>query len=72
MKVLHISGARSWGGNEQQLVYVIQELKKVGVESFIFGVENFELHNYAINNGINFISCKDKKLNKIKNYFYLK
>lgn len=72
MKILHISGARSWGGNEQQLVYSIQELNKVGVESFIFGVKNFELHQYALKHDIKFISCKDEKLNKIKNYFYLK
>lgn len=72
MKILHISGARSWGGNEQQLVHAIQELNKVGVESFIFGVNSFELHQYALNNDIKFISCKDKKLNKVKNYFYLK
>ena len=36
MKVLHISGARSWGGNEQQLVYLIEALQQYGVSQFLF------------------------------------
>ena len=36
MKVLHVSGARSWGGNEQQLMYLIDELAGLGVEQKIF------------------------------------
>lgn len=36
MKVLHVSGARSWGGNEQQLMYLIDELDKLGVEQVLF------------------------------------
>lgn len=32
MRVLHISGARSWGGSEQQLMYLMDELPKYGVE----------------------------------------
>tara|TARA_B100000809_G_scaffold226875_1_gene238825 strand:+ start:17698 stop:18807 length:1110 start_codon:yes stop_codon:yes gene_type:complete len=71
MKILHISGARSWGGNEQQLVDVIDELNKFGVESVIFGVNNFDLHQYSKKNNLNFIYCKDKKLNKFINYKYL-
>jgi glycosyltransferase involved in cell wall biosynthesis len=72
MKILHISGARSWGGNEQQLVDVIEELNKYEVENIIYGVRDFDLHQYSISNNISFIPCKDKKLNKFKNYKYLK
>lgn len=36
MKVLHISGARSWGGNEQQLLYLVEELQKYPVSQKLF------------------------------------
>jgi len=36
MTVLHISGARSWGGNEQQLMYLMDELPKYGVTQKLF------------------------------------
>ena len=25
MKILHISGAKGWGGNEQQMMYILPE-----------------------------------------------
>ncbi|MGW1455403.1 glycosyltransferase family 4 protein [Salegentibacter agarivorans] len=36
MKVLHVSGARRWGGNEQQLLFIIKELSVYGVEQELF------------------------------------
>ena len=39
MKVLHVSGARKWGGNEQQLVYLVEELERKGVDQYLFGYE---------------------------------
>jgi len=72
MKVLHLSGARSWGGNEQQLSDIIYELEKLGVENFIFGVENSSLHDYYKKASITFICCKEEKLNRFKNYKHLK
>ncbi|MCW9037457.1 glycosyltransferase family 4 protein [Altibacter sp.] len=72
MKILHISGARSWGGNEQQLVDLIPELEKLGVENIILGVTNSPLHNYIKTTSIQFIAAKDHKLNKRSNYRYLK
>lgn len=36
MIVLHISGARSWGGNEQQLMYLMDELPKYDVTQKLF------------------------------------
>jgi glycosyltransferase involved in cell wall biosynthesis len=72
MKVLHLTGARGWGGNEQQLVDVIPELQSNGVENIIFGVENSSIHQYSKDKGVEFICCRDKKLNTIKNYRYLK
>ncbi|MAP53767.1 glycosyltransferase [Altibacter sp.] len=72
MKILHISGARSWGGNEQQLVDLIPELEKLDIENTIFGVADAPLHNYIKTTSIAFIPCKDHKLNKRSNYRYLK
>lgn len=72
MKVLHISGARSWGGNEQQLTDMLPELKKLGVENLILGVKDFPLHNYLKKTSFQFIEAKDQKLNKSSNYRYLK
>lgn len=43
MNVLHVSGARSWGGNEQQLMYLINELPKYGVVQKFFCYKNTPL-----------------------------
>ncbi|HSP83901.1 MAG TPA: hypothetical protein VLN72_09245, partial [Gillisia sp.] len=47
MKVLHISGARSWGGNEQQLLYLVEELAQYGVKQVLFCYENTPLSQKA-------------------------
>lgn len=47
MKVLHVSGARSWGGNEQQLLYLVEELAKHEVDQVLFCYENTPLHQKA-------------------------
>ncbi len=43
MNILHISGATSWGGNEQQLVDTIFGLDKLNVYSYIFFYTNSHL-----------------------------
>lgn len=68
MKILHISGARSWGGNEQQLVDVIPELESFGVKSVVFGVKDSPLFFYCQKSEIEFICGKKNKLNKFINY----
>lgn len=72
MKVIHINGAGSWGGNEQQMGDFIPELEKLGVENMIFGRPDSPLHHYCQENNIPFISAKDGKLSKKSNYRYLK
>ncbi|GAA3509397.1 glycosyltransferase [Aquimarina addita] len=47
MKVLHISGAKSWGGNEQQLIYLIEQLNRLGVAQSLFCYENTKLCELA-------------------------
>jgi glycosyltransferase involved in cell wall biosynthesis len=72
MKILHISGAKGWGGNEQQMIYLFPELKNLGVENIVFGVMNSKLQEECDKMKILFIEAKSKKLNKIANYSYLK
>lgn len=72
MKILHISGATGWGGNEQQMIDLIPELTNLGVENFVFGVGNSLLHHECENNNIHFINSKKNKLNKFANYRFLK
>lgn len=72
MKILHISGAKVWGGNEQQMIDLIPELTKLGVENIVFGVENSQLQKECVSKHISFVSAKKDKLNKLVNYSYLK
>lgn len=72
MKVLHISGAKGWGGNEQQLIDLIPELEKLNVINLVFGVEQSSLQHECERRNIKFIICKEKKLNKFSNYKFLK
>lgn len=72
LKILHISGARSWGGNEQQLIDLIFELNKQSVENCVFGVENTPLAKECKKQNVRFIPAKKNKLSKFGNYKYLK
>jgi glycosyltransferase involved in cell wall biosynthesis len=72
MKVLHVSGARSWGGNEQQAIDMIPELEKLGVENHLFGVNGSPLHKECMGKNIPFIKAQKDKLNTFSNYRYLK
>lgn len=72
MKVLHISGATSWGGNEQHLINTIPALEQLNVENLVFGVKDSPLYKKCIENSIRFIFTDEKKLNKFSNYKLLK
>src|ERR1051326_7727461 len=56
MKILHISTPLSWRGGEQQLVYLVEELKKKNIEQFVLGSENSALEAYCKKNNLNFIA----------------
>lgn len=68
MKILHISGAKAWGGNEQQLIYSIPELNKLAIENVVFGIKDTVLEKLCLENNIAFIPAKDRKLVKFSNY----
>lgn len=62
MKILHLSGARSWGGNEQQLVDLIFELDKIKVESALFCFESSDLEQYAKTHDLRFCAVPKSKV----------
>lgn len=72
MKVVHVSGAKSWGGNEQQLIDLIPELEKLNASNIVFGVGNSPLDKECRKKNIPFVVCKKSKLNKFSNYKFLK
>lgn len=72
MKILHVSGARSWGGNEQQLINLIPELENLGASNIVFGVQGTRLQQECIQIHAKFISAKGKKINTFSNYKFLK
>lgn len=61
MKVLHVSGAVSWGGNEQQFTYLLDELPKHGVKQYLFCYNNTPLYRAAKKHPVEIISIKKVK-----------
>ena len=72
MKILHISGAKGWGGNEQQMTFLFPELDKLQVENIVFGIKNSVLQEECERLNVVFLEAKGNKLNKFINYRYLK
>ena len=70
MKVLHISGAKGWGGNEQQIIYCIPELEKQSCENVVFGISDSKLEAACLSKKICFIQAKGGKLNSFYNFIY--
>ena len=70
MKILHVSGAKGWGGNEQQLLHLIPKLNELGVQNIVFGIKDSVIQQACLSNNILFIEAKTSKLNKFKNYSY--
>ncbi|MDI6050230.1 glycosyltransferase family 4 protein [Flavobacterium sp. XS2P24] len=72
MKILHISGAKVWGGNEQQMIYYIPELSKLGIENIVLGIKDSPLEKECLLNNITYIPTKNNSLKGFVNYRYLK
>ena len=72
MKILHVSGAKGWGGNEQQMMYILPELAKNEVDNLVFGINDSILKGKCSKQSISFIGVKDRKLNKWSSYSLLK
>tara|TARA_B100001741_G_C16535693_1_gene591788 strand:+ start:850 stop:1956 length:1107 start_codon:yes stop_codon:yes gene_type:complete len=74
MKILHLSHAMVWGGNEQQLIDLIPELENLGITNTVFCFKKSAMYQYCLKNNIRHISITKKstysinlafKLNKI-------
>lgn len=71
MKILHISGAKSWGGNEQQLLNTLVELNKQDTVNYIFGMRDSILEQRCKEIGLHFIDSQLKKISDFKNVSFL-
>lgn len=58
-KVLHVSTALSWRGGEQQLAYLLDELKE-NVEQFVLCVKGSAMETYCQKKGFNYYSAKKR------------
>ncbi|MEZ4853427.1 glycosyltransferase family 4 protein [Flavobacterium sp.] len=68
MKILHISGANGWGGNEQQIIYLLPKLNELGIENVVCGLSGSILEKECKKHKINFVPFKGKKLKKFSNF----
>ncbi|MEM1122039.1 MAG: glycosyltransferase, partial [Bacteroidota bacterium] len=60
MKILQFSSAKTWRGGEQQIAYLQEELTTLGVEQWIFCVQNSTLANYCSSNNIPHFTYKKR------------
>lgn len=56
MRVLHISSPKTWRGGEQQLIYLAEELKLLGVSQVIMCPFNSEVHKYCLKNHLSHVT----------------
>ena len=56
MRVLHISSPKTWRGGEQQLIYLAEELKALGVEQVIMCPFNSQVHKYCLKNHLSHVT----------------
>lgn len=56
MRVLHISSPKTWRGGEQQLMYLVDELKKLGVWQVVMCPFNSEVHKYCLKHHLNHVT----------------
>jgi len=48
MKILHLSTPSSWRGGEQQIAWLMEELREVGEQQLLFCPTTSEMHQYAV------------------------
>ena len=60
MKILHLSHAMVWGGNEQQLIDLIPELENLNTNNIIFCFKESAINKYCLKNKIKQISIPKK------------
>lgn len=59
-KLLHISTARSWRGGEQQIAYLVKELREENWQQYIACIRDSPLHQWAIKENIPVLALKKR------------
>lgn len=57
MRILHLSSEQSWRGGEQQMAYLVDELRKAGIEQFVAVRGSSAFEQYCIKNNIEHFTC---------------
>ncbi|WP_019039390.1 glycosyltransferase family 4 protein [Psychroflexus tropicus] len=72
IKVIHVSGAKVWGGNEQQLLDLLKNLKHEKIKHYLYTVKSSKLIGFLDSNLCEIILSKKDKLKSQKNckHFY--
>ncbi|MBK8489424.1 MAG: glycosyltransferase family 4 protein [Saprospirales bacterium] len=55
LSVLHVSSARTWRGGEQQLAYLLEELRSLGLEQEVLCIKGSPMAAFCQENGFRFI-----------------
>ncbi len=58
--VLHVATALTWRGGEQQVAYLVEELRRHHVRQWVLCSRDSAMEQYCINNGIPFFSAKKR------------
>lgn len=48
IRVLHLSSEASWRGGEQQIIYLVEESRKLGVDAIVCCRDGSEVHRYCV------------------------
>lgn len=72
IKVIHVSGAKVWGGNEQQLLDLLQNFKNKDVKNYLYTVKSSKLIGLLSTSLSEIIISNKDKLKSFKNckHFY--
>ncbi len=71
IRILHISTAKTWRGGEQQVAYLVDELKKQNWNQWIFCPENSELEDFCKRQDWPFLSFTRRFPISLLTAFYL-
>jgi L-malate glycosyltransferase len=58
--VLHVATALSWRGGEQQVAYLVEELRLRHVKQWVLCSQGSAMESYCVNNGIPFFSTRKR------------
>ncbi len=60
IKVLHLSSESTWRGGEQQIIYLVEETRKLGIDAIVGCKAGSEVENYCKENDLPFYSLAFK------------